>query len=215
MFNEMTSAVDYSPFSTTATSPRKWLVQAYGRVWGASDWPWKFGGPTTQVLIADQPGYQIAAGATHPLYVFNDVDEPLEFLDPEQFFLLHGVANTLPLGKPTCFTFAERNIYFGPVPDANYTFWYTYQRGISVFDSLDQFKQGSWDETNVNDYPVFDSGFHYLLIHGAMATGLGFIGSPDADWHRGQFLEGIESMVRYYEPMMRGGQVQFKRDMLS
>lgn len=226
-FGEIQTALiqtaDYGAFSSSV-SVNDWIVWRYGQVWAAADWPFKAVGPTSLALTGGQQDLAAPADMFKPIYVFDDGDTPLVYLDPYEFFSAYGMTDATSSGKPDHYTFLQEGLgsgtqpstlYFGPTPDQNYTFNTVYERILSVRSSTGTWVAGPWDKATTTQQPAWSASFHYILVHGCMATGLGYLGSQDAQWHNDEFNRGLAQMAQFYAPFHRTDLPQLRRDNLG
>jgi hypothetical protein len=206
---------DFGGIAATNTGVQDALVARYAQVWADTDWPFKFVPPANINLTSGTQTVAAPAAMLKPIYVFDDQDNVLSWMDPREFFTSFGSLAASSTGRPVAYTFADKTLYFGPTPNSSYTFTICYERKLSIFDSGNAYKVGPWDKSNVTDRPAWDENFHYLLLHGVWASMLGYMQSPDAAWHEQQFRSYIDSMERFYAPFQRTENAQFRRDALS
>ena len=215
ILSELQGGNDYSMFSTN-TALTKWLIFRYGEVWAAADWPFKTIGPTT--LAVTGGAVTVAAPATmfKPIFVFDDLDNPLSEIAPIEFFRQFCTLAATSSGRPTHYCFINKTFYFGPTPSASATFTLIGERLLSQFaaDGI-TFVNGAWDGVTNTQQPIWDASFHYLLVHGAAATGFAFIGSPMQQTHEQLFNDGLQRMISFYAPFDHRSNYQFSRDQLT
>ncbi len=207
--------IDYGSFSDT-TQITNWINKAYGIVWAGGDWPFKISAPTDLALTSGTRTVTSPAGMAKPVYISSHVDDWIDWLAPKDFYATYGLTNSTSTGVPQNYTIVDSTIMVAPTPNSAYTFRIVYEREPAVKTSGGAFKDGVYDGSSTTDVPAWDEAFHYMLVHGAMATGLGFIGSEDAAWHNDEFTKMLQQMIQFYSPFQRAGSnPQMYRDSLT
>jgi hypothetical protein len=218
-FGEIQTALiggqDYGLFSS-ATSVNDWLVKRYGDVWAAADWPFKIALPTTLNAVGGTVAATAPADMFKPVMLFDSVDNPLEYLDPRQFYEAWGSLAATSTGSPTHYSFLDGTVLLGPTPSASQVMKLVYERTLSVKAAGGvTWVAGSWDKSTLTQVPAWHDSFHYMLVHGAASIGLGLLGSGDAAWHEEQFTKMLGQLVQLYAPFNRTGTLQFRRDSIG
>lgn len=206
---------DYGMFSTNVTTT-DWIIYRYAQVWGAADWPFKTVGPTSLAVTGGTVTVAAPATCFKPIYLFDDNDQPLSEIPPVEFFRQFGTLPATSSGPPTHYCFINGTFYLGPTPSASATFKLVYERKQFVFDAAGTtIVPGPWDGSTMTQQPCWDSSFHYILVHGAAASGYGMMGSPLETYHEQLFTDGVQKLVSLYAPFDHRSNYQFSRDQLT
>lgn len=211
----LTNSTDYGMFSPNVTV-KDWLISRYGYVWGAADWPFKWVGPTSLAVTGGTVTVAAPADCFKPIYVFDELDQPLTECSPVEFFRQFGTLAATSSGRPTHFCFINGSFYLGPTPSASATFKLVYQRKLFNFAADGTtVVAGPWDGTTGTVQPCWDPSFHYMLVNGAAASGWAALGSPMANVHEQLFQDAVQRMISFYAPFDHSSNYQFSRDQLT
>ena len=194
------------------TSIRSWINLRYHVLWGLADWPWKRVGPADFAITAADTTPTMPSDFDRPLLMYDDQGEQVQWLEPDEFDATY-LARELQgqSGKPSGFKWVAGTITIGPIPDSNYTYKLVYERGMSYLASGGAETTGSL--TADNDQPIWDTQYHYVLVPGAIATGLRLENDPTYEQMEEEFQTIIQSMRDHYLPVVATyGNQQFGRD---
>lgn len=193
-------------------SIKRWINMRYHFLWATAEWPWKRVGPVDLSVLTGDTTPVLPTGFTRPYKVFNDFGQPLDWLSPDDFddrymeVLANGTTN-----RPDAFKWVNNTITLGPTPDADYTFKLSYERSMTfMFNGV---SEASGDMVNPNDEPIWDEAFHYVLVPGAIATGLRLENDPTFQPLEEEFAVHVQAMKDHYLPTQSPqGNLQYGRD---
>lgn len=206
---------DYGMFSTNVTT-KDWLIYRYAQVWGAANWPFKTVGPTNLAITGGSINVAAPSACFKPIFLFDELDNPLSEIPPVEFFRQFGTLAATSAGRPTHYCFINGQFYFGPTPSASATFTLVYERRLFLFAADGTtVVPGPWDGATFTQQPCWDASLHFLLVHGAAATGYGMMGSGLEGLHEGLFNDGLQRMISFYAPFDHSSNYQFSRDLLT
>lgn len=184
------------------TSVQYWLNLRYAMVWNAQDWGFTYkkgslavtGGTSSATLPADC----LRAG---------ELTDPngtrIDYITPAQWEASYGGANvsTGSTDYPTEWTIVNGVAYLGPTPasTANYDLLYKMKFTALSADA---------------DVPLLPSEYHYMLVFGALASGLIVENDPTWEAPDQQFQQQLLSMAMSYASDWPGT-VQYERDTFS
>lgn len=151
---------------------QRWVQRRYSLVWVMADWPWRRVGPTAVAVTASDSTPPMPSDIHRPMAVYNERGELLVAMTAEAFdarYLTQIVEGTL--GTPEAWKWEDGVLTLAPTPQASGTFQLTYERRIAHRSSTDVLTDGVMDADT--DLPVWSNrSFDYLLVPGAIATGL-------------------------------------------
>ena len=188
-------------------SVKRWLNQRYAWVWAQATWPFKLEAPSALTLAAGSwtAPFATATDVLRPLNVYNDNGDPLRYLTPPEFQRLYE--DTTGTGRPEDYTVINGAIFLGPLTDSDYTFTASYERMVSKLNSVGVMQPGLLSADD--DYPVYDAGFHYMLVMGAIATGLKMVNDPTWEAIEDEYRAMVLVMQQELLPADRGETIQF------
>lgn len=206
---------DYGMFSTNVTT-KDWIIYRYGQVWAQADWPFKWVPPASLAVTGGVPTVAAPAACFKPIFLFDDQDSPLTEIAPIEFFRQFGTLAATSSGRPTHYCFINGTFFLGPTPNQSATFQLVYERDLFVFAADGTtVVAGPWDGSTTTQQPCWDASFHFILVHGAAASGYGMMGSPLEMMHEQLFQDGIQKMISFYAPFDHRSNYQFSRDAFS
>ena len=194
------------------TSIKRWLNMRYQFLWSTADWPWKRQGPADLEIDSGDANPALPSDFDRPLYMYTDNGDLVQWMSPDEFDM-----NYLPEelrssgGKPRAFKWVNNVLTLGPVPDNDYTYKLVYERGMT-------FMQGgtvptTGEMSGVTDEPMWTDAFHYILVPGAIATGLRMENDPTYPQFEEEFGQMLLSMKDHYLPTASvSGNVQYGRE---
>jgi hypothetical protein len=207
----------YSRFdSSQATNIGYWINDAYARVWAAADWPWKLTDANSVILTPSTRNTNVwASGSMVNLriaFITDDNNDPVTYVTPGQYFRQYGASPTSTAqestGHPSVWTWLDGQILWGPIPDSAYVYYVVYERNIFVRDNAGNIINGPWDGATYSVTPAWNEPFHYLLVMGAMATGLLLENDSTTGQMEQAFQSRLEAMkLHYTQGVLANGQL--------
>lgn len=192
-------------------SAKRWVNVRYQAIWGYADWPWKRQGPIDMPLVVGNANPVLPVGFLRPIIVFDDTGGEVEWMEPDEFDRIHRyqqVNNTR--ARPDCFKWVDNVITLGPAPDSAYTFGLSYERKMTYLQGGTTPATGQL--TGDNDTPIWDQSYHYILVHGAIATGLRLENDPTYPAMEEEYEAMLASMQDHYLPTASpSGHLQYGR----
>lgn len=196
------------------TSIKHWLNTRYQFLWAMADWPWKRMGPVALALTANGANPTLPTDFDRPIFMYDDRGDGLAWISPDEFdanYLFEELRSTE--GKPEAFKWVNDVITLGPIPDADYTYRLVYERGMTYLQSGTTPVTGAMNANT--DEPIWNPAFHYVLVPGAIATGLRLENDPTYPQFEEEFGQMVQSMKDHYLPVASVfGNIQYGRDNL-
>lgn len=154
--------------STTRDYVKNWIDARYAAIWGDNDWHFKkVLAESLSITASDNtPTMPTTFGRVLHLYDNNGVE--VEYLSPASFD--YRYATDTSESRPMHYTVVNRQIYLGPIPVSNQTFKLSYERQVCHYADATTLTAGVMNSDL--DTPVWPSEHHYVLVVGALATGL-------------------------------------------
>lgn len=192
-----------------------WVKRRYSFIWSVADWPWKLVGPTNLTVTAGDNTPAPPSDIGKPRRIHDDTGALLEMVPSDVFddLYLHGELNG-NTGKPTTWKWENGVITLGPVPDAAYTYKITYDRRTAHRDVNSVVSDGTFSVDT--DLPIWDNrDFDYVLVPGAIATGLKEENDPTWRDLEDEFQQMVNDMREFYLPSVSVyGNLQYGSDWL-
>lgn len=165
---------------TQRESVKKWINYRYATLWSAEDWTFR---RSITPLTITAGVITMPTDFAAPLGLWDNNGTRLRWIPTRDFYTAHLPA--LTTGSPSCFTVVDDQIILDPTPSGNLTFQLHYEQKMTPL-------------VNDTDVPGIPLEHHYLLVHGATATGS--VGMNDFTY---QFAEqmwtnGLDVMRRDY-----------------
>lgn len=179
----MRTAIQYSGFGTQSvdtTQQNLWLDAAYTWVWNAFDWTFKQVSMESLTVTASDSTPTMPGGIGEIQELIDNQGMTLERLDEDTFNSIYqyGVVNS-QTGRPIHYKFVNRVLTLGPTPSAAATFYISYERRLSHFQSDGTtVVAGSFDADT--DIPIFPAEHHMILVYHACMVGHGILSNPAA-----------------------------------
>lgn len=184
---------------------KDWIGLRYGEVWSAADWPFKY---VHREDLTVSAGTATAPSALRrPLQLENAAGDMLEYLSQSEFRDLYAWDDTTS-STADVYTLINSTFYIEPADTG--TFKLSYERRPS------HLADGTTDTAGLmnsdNDTPIWPVEHHYLLVVGAMSTGLKL--ENDNTWPalEDEFTRLVEVMKEDLLPPVRGQTLQYGRD---
>ena len=196
------------------TSIKHWINMRYQFLWGMADWPWKRVGPVSIALQKGISNPVLPSDFERPILMYDEDGEGVSWLPPDEldanyfFETLDGTS-----GKPESFKWVDDVITVAPPPDQAYTYHLVYERGMTYMQG------GTTPTTGLlsgnTDKPIWAEAYHYILVPGAIATGLRMENDPTFPQFEEEFGQVLQSMQDHYLPTIGVfGNIQYGRDLL-
>lgn len=197
------------------SSIKHWLNLRSQLIWASSEWPFKHMGPVNLAVSNGDATPTLPTDFHRPISVFDDAGFELPWFTPHEFdnsFEAGNLSGTT--GAPDSFKWVDDVITVYPTPDADYTYRLVYERRHTYLDSGTTPTAGLM--SGDTDAPIWDSEHHYLLVHGAVATGLRLENDPTFPAIEEEFQAGLQLMREHYLPAIESGShKQYGRDRLG
>jgi hypothetical protein len=140
---------------TQRSSVKRWINDRLAELWGLEDWTFRKGYGNITVT----GGSNVAAAPTDlglPIGFWNNFGDRLAYVTPAEYFSRH--LGPVVTGTPSVFTLVNRQILLDPTPGGNATYVMYYDKACVLL-------------ANDGDIPGIPVEHHYMLVHGAEATG--------------------------------------------
>lgn len=195
-------------------SIKHWINLRYQAIWAYTDWPWKRQGPVTLTVTSGTANPTLPSDFLRPIRIFDDLGGELVWLEAEEFdsdyrsALISGVR-----GRPSSFKWVDNVITLGLTPNSNYDYSLVYERKTAYLSGGTTPSSGLL--TLDTDEPIWDDQYHYILVIGAIATGLRIENDPTFPALEDEYAGLLASMQDYYLPTAApSGHLQYERDSL-
>ncbi len=183
-------------------SVKYWINLRYAQIWAMAEWPWKFVGPTTLSIVADDQTPVLPADIDIPYVVFDDVGNVVQQMDGKSFDISYRYSEiNNDKGKPQAYKWLDNVLTLAPIPNTNYTFSLTYLRRLASKTQAGALQDGPMVADT--DTPIWDSNYDYMLVLGAMATGLKVENDPTWQPLQNDFELFLDTMREEYLPSLR------------
>lgn len=193
-------------------SVKRWINMRYHFLWGVADWPWKRMGPVDLALLGGDANPALPDDFDRPLAIYDDAGMQLDWMPPDDFdhdylyIQINGGTS-----KPESFKWVNDVITLAPTPDQNYTYKLIYERGMAYLANGTTPTSGQL--TSAGDEPIWAEPYHYVLVFGAVASGLRAENDPTFDQMEEEYATFLQSMKDHYLPTMSPvGNLQYGRD---
>jgi len=189
-----------------STSINRWINTRYGMVWADSEWPFKKVRRESWAVTGAAPQMPPAYWKTTRLE--RQDGEKMLYLAPDDFDDSYPIGT--PIGNlPEAYTVIAGQLYIGPTAGAQ-TMYHSYERRPCHYDATDTIIPGLLSVDT--DYPLWPPEFHYVLVVGAMATGLKVQNDITWDSLEQEFGTILTSMREDLLPPDLYGTTQYGRD---
>lgn len=193
---------------------KNWIGFRYGRIWAAAEWPFKKVEPANLTVTVGDDTPTMPVGFRRALALYNELGDLLAPVEPSAFDDAYRVdaANGVT-GVPRDYKIVNQQIVLGPKPSGAYTYTLAYERGPVHFNNVGAVTAGLMSADS--DYPIWDASFHYVLVFGAMSTGLRLENDPTWPAIEDEYKMALMEMANEYLPPDQVGTSQFGRDGLD
>lgn len=180
-------------------SVKHWINLRYQAIWAYADWPWKRQGPTPLSLQVGDASPALPSDFLRPIRIYDDLGNELTWLEAAEFDGDHRypIVNEIS-ARPSSFKWVNDVITVGLTPDADYDFSLVYERKTAYMANGTTPTSGLM--TNTNDEPIWDDHYHYILVVGAIASGLRLENDPTFPSLEDEYSGLLNSMQDYYLP---------------
>lgn len=188
-----------------------WIRRRYSKLWAMADWPWKVVSGATLTVSAGDATPTPPTDIHRPRSVYDENGWPLTLMTTEAF-------DSYGFGQyqnvPHAWKWENGVITLGPTPSISATYSLTYERRIAHRNNSDVITDGSMSLDT--DMPVWDNReFDYILVPGAIATGLKEENDPTWQALEDEFGDIFNDMREYYLPSVAVyGNLQYGADNL-
>lgn len=194
---------------------KRWVNHREAMLWTAAEWPFRHA-PLTQLSInLGDATPQLASDYDRPDLIFDDQGQELLWLTANDFDrnFRYGFIQG-DTGRPAVYKWADRVLTLAPTPDTYYSYTHSYMRKLCHFNAGGDIVVGPM--SSGTDYPMYDSQWHYILVLGALATGLKVENDPTYPGIEDEFNVMLQSMREAYLPsIVAGANLQYGRDELT
>lgn len=194
VFNEI---INFRFNGGNVASAKLWVNARYGMVWNDRLWTFRLG-ETTVGVTANSAVVTLPADFGRAVSLFRSDGTPLVYIGPSDYDRTF-YSTTPGSGTPDYYTVVNGAIKVGPaanVTDAAYDLIY----------------QKKWVKlVNDADVPAIPEEYHYMLVHGGLATGLATVNDFTWEFQAQLYQEMLMSMRDNYVSDY-GSTVQYVRD---
>jgi hypothetical protein len=205
MVNEI---INFRFNSTQDLYVKRWLNLREQQVWAQAEWPWKKLTDVTMQIDSGDSALDLPIAVRRVINVYDQTGQRLTWIPPDEFSNLYR-GSTLT-GVPSVYTLSSNQIILAPTASGNLSFSIDYERGIFHYDSTGTKVNGAM--TDASDYPAWDDAWHWILVPGAMATGLKMENDPTYEPLEQEFLTGLDAMKEDLLPPSHASTLQYGRD---
>ena len=181
---------------------QRWVNEAYGRIWNTDEWIFKYGRVTNLTTTAGQNTLgSLPADLGIPLGLWRDDGYPVLYMPPRDFW--NTWAAFTDTGSPQWYTLIDQQIFLGPTAkDSLNTYQMVYEkRWLPLVNDTDQ--------------PAVPAEHHYLIVSGALSTGMRLYNDFTWEFQEQAFQQGIQEMRREWLIDQRGEATQWGRDQIE
>ena len=202
-FSDLYNEVITIRFNNNFVSQAKnWVNLRYAEVWNANEWTFRYTTANPTVTGGTQTLGGLPTAVQRVSYLYDDQGSPLSYLTPMEFFKTFYPSSTQSAQQASYYTVVNGTVYLGPTPSA------------SSSSYLLVYEQKVTPMVNDTDIPAIPVEYHYMLVHGALATGLALQNDFTYAQQEEMFQEMLQSMTNAYTSDY-GGTLQFQRDSLG
>jgi len=187
---------------------KRWLNMREQQVWAATEWPWKKLTNVTMQIDAGDSALDLPVAVRRVINVYDQDGQPLSWIPPDEFASRNRAV--APQGVPSEYTLSSNQIILSPTSAGVYDFSIDYERGIFHYDGSNTKANGPMSVDT--DYPAWDEAWHWILVPGAMATGLKMENDPTWEPLEQEFVTGLDAMKEDLLPPSHASTLQYGRD---
>jgi hypothetical protein len=191
--------------STQDIYVKRWLNLREQEVWSAAEWPWKKLIGVHLTIDKNDNQLDLPGSVRRVENVYDEAGGTLTWYPPDEFAFRNRSMTTA--GHPTEYTLSGNQIQIAPAADKSYDFTIDYERGIFHFDVNGTKINGPMK--NDTDYPSWDSAYFWVLVPGAMATGLRMENDPTYQPLENEFIAILDIMREDLLPPSHAATLQY------
>jgi hypothetical protein len=179
---------------TQRAQVKLWLNDRLAELWGLEDWTFRKAATTVTVtggsnIVTAPSDLGIVLG------LMRDDGTPIQYVTPETYFRAHlGQQNSTTTDR---FTVVNKQILLDPTPGTGSSSWELYYDKAVTPLVAD------------GDIPAIPSEHHYILVHGATATGSVMVNDFTYQFAEQRWANELDSMRRNYLADQRGASLQW------
>jgi len=189
------------------SSLSRWIRLREGMIWSDSEWPFKRVRRSALSASTATPTMPSAHWKTVSLERSDGVE--VTYMRPVDFNRAYPT-NDSSTGGPDAYTVLNGQIILGPTPSGSISLYHSYDRRPSHYNDSDVLTVGTM--TLDTDYPVYPAEYHYVLVAGAMASGLKVQNDPTWDALEQEFQQLLNLMREDLLPPDQYSTNQYGRD---
>lgn len=201
-FSDLVTEVETIRFSAAqSTQIQRWINDRYAALWNSEEWIFKYATDAVTVTTGSSAVSGLASDVGIPIGFWRADGYPLHYLPPRDFFNIY--AGATDTGAPAYYTMLNQAITVGPISNetsATYTLAYQKRLTALVADS---------------DTPAIPAEHHYLLVYGALYTGLALYNDFTFQFSKELWDQGIAEMKREWLVDQRGEATVWGRDQVE
>lgn len=175
---------------------KNWINDRYAEIWGLENWTFRHATAPINVVANN-------AEVTEPSDIgivnglWNQYGDKLNYLSPDDYYTSH-IANTYGgrTAVPDSYTVVNKQVKLDPTPSEAGAYTILYQKAVTPL-SAD------------GDIPALPTEHHYILVHGAMATGSVMMNDFTYQFAEQRWANMLESMKQNYLVDQRGETLQW------
>jgi hypothetical protein len=179
---------------TQRAQVKLWLNDRLSELWGLEDWTFR----KAAVTVTVTGGSNILTAPSDlgiVLGLLRDDGYPVTYVTPEIYFRAHlGPQSSTTVDH---FTVVNKQILLDPTPGTGSSSWELYYDKAVTQMSAD------------GDIPGIPSEHHYILVHGATATGSVMVNDFTYQFAEQRWANELDSMRRNYLADQRGASLQW------
>lgn len=180
-------------------SAKLWVNLRYGQVYNDRFWVFRNATALTTTTGGSATLGSLPADFGRLVALNDPYGQALRYLTPSEYAASYYSTST-PVGAPTDYTVLDGVIKLGPAAASSLSgYQITYQR--------------KWVKlVNNSDVPDLPEEYHYMLVHGGLATGLALANDFTFQFQHDMYTELLASLREAYTSDY-GGTVQYARDL--
>lgn len=179
---------------TQRAQAKYWINDRYAEIWGLEDWTFRKAA-TTVTVTSGSNVVTAPADLGTVLGLMRDDGSLVKYATPNEYFQAHlGQQSSTTVDR---FTVVNRQILLDPTPGTTSSNWELYYDRVVTPMVAD------------TDVPAIPVEHHYILVHGATATGSVMVNDFTYQFAEQRWMNELESMRRGYLVDQRGAAVQW------
>ena len=187
---------------------KRWLNLREQQVWAATEWPWKKLVDVTLTIDEGDDALDLPVAVRRVANVYDESGSALSWVPPDEFASRNR--GQTERGHPSEYTLSSNQIILAPAASGPFSFSIDYERGIFHYDITGTKTNGAMSVDG--DYPAWDEAWHWILVPGAMATGLKMENDPTWEPLEQEFVTGLDAMKEDLLPPSHASTLQYGRD---